>query len=268
MRLREDAHQLPLPVPRRPSALASDQGPCGGSHGLGAWALALVVGLAGFSVAGCARRPQVNQPPPVTEPVERPASGPGPPGLVAFLVDERPSGGAAWLVWEATEADSVVIDNGIGEVLPEGRLQLPPTTPVTYRVVAGGPGGFTEREVRIEPGRPGHQGFLPSVEPVYFRFDSRELEEAARRLLDQNIAWLTLPENLSVSVLVKGYNDPGGTDEYGHALGDVRASVVRNYMIDQGMPGDRIEAVSTGEEPARSGEKSDSRGRVELQVSR
>ena len=238
------------------------------SYRLGLWIATLMMILAWLFPSGCIRRARTGKPPPVSEPVEHSAVRSSRPDLIVFLVDERAGGGRVWLVWEATEVDSVVIDNGIGEVLPSGRIQLSPTISVTYRVSARGPGGQTEREVRVEPDNSVEQKFSGSVEPTYFRLGSFELDEHGLSILDGNIAWLILPRNRSVTILVKGYSDPRGTNQYGHALADARASVIRKHMIERGISPDRIQAVSMGEEPDQGEHKGESRGRAEFLVSR
>ena len=238
------------------------------SYRLGLWISTLMMILAGLFPVGCTRRARTGKPPPVTEPVEHLAVRSSRPDLVVFLVDERAGGGRVWMVWEATEADSVVIDNGIGEVLPSGRIQLSPTISVTYRVSARGPGGQTEHEVRVESDHSVDQKFSRSMEPVYFRFGSLKLDEHGLSILDENIAWLILPRNRSVTILVKGYSDPRSTNQYGHALADARGLVIRKYMIERGISPDRIQAVSMGEEPDQDEHKGESRDRAEFLVSR
>ena len=188
--------------------------------------------------------------------------------------DER-SGGSVWLVWKSDNADSVVIDNGIGGVLLQGRIQLPPAARATYIVTAHGPGGSTSREVRASKGVRARsdssvtvpeahsleKDFLLQVKTVYFELDGRRLGDEARRVLDESIAWLTRPENHSVRFTVEGYSDPVGSEEFGHTLGQFRASLVRVYMIERGIGAGRILAVSLGEEESLVGQEKRSPGK-------
>lgn len=78
------------------------------------WISTWMMILAELFPVGGTRRARTGNPLPVTEPVERPAVRSSQLDLVVFLVEKKASGGRVWLVWESTEADSVVTDNGIG----------------------------------------------------------------------------------------------------------------------------------------------------------
>jgi peptidoglycan-associated lipoprotein len=56
------------------------------------------------------------------------------------------------------------------------------------------------------------------------------------------------------SLIVAGFTDDRGTEEYNRGLGERRALAVRQALINAGMPAGRIQTVSFGEEmPADSG---------------
>jgi peptidoglycan-associated lipoprotein len=83
------------------------------------------------------------------------------------------------------------------------------------------------------------------VETVYFAFDSSELSEAARRTLQANAHWLN---GNDVNVVVEGHCDERGTIEYNLALGERRASSVRDYLTSLGLDRVRMRIVTYGEE--------------------
>ena len=223
-----------------------------------ALSLVLLVSL----VSGCKKRTAATAPPLVTGPQEAPVRASNPPTLEASLGGGKGSGGSIWLVWKSDNADSVVIDNGIGDVLLQGRIQLPPHVQTTYTVTAHGPGGSTSRKVRVHNEVQARtdssvtgpkacsleEEFSLQVKTVYFELDRPRLGDKARRVLDESIAWLTRSENDSIRFTVEGYSDPVGSEEFGHAVGDVRASLVRAYMIERGIDEGRILAVSLGGE--------------------
>lgn len=220
--------------------------------------MVLLVSLA----PGCKKRASVAVPTVANEPEKAADRVSNLPDLEAFSMADKVAEGRMWLVWKADNANSVVIDNGIGDVLLQGRIQLPPAAHAIYTVTAHGAGGSTSREVRVDsevPGRPdsivpGQKArslegeFSLQVEPVYFELDSHLLAGEARRVLDASIAWLTRPENHSIHFAVEGYSDPVRSEEFGHALGDIRALLVRAYMIERGVDEGRILVVSLGEE--------------------
>lgn len=81
---------------------------------------------------------------------------------------------------------------------------------------------------------------------IHFAFDSAALSSEAKELLKQKAQWLK--QNANVTVTIEGHCDERGTTEYNLALGERRASAVKNYMQDLGIGGFRLDTVSYGEE--------------------
>ena len=52
----------------------------------------------------------------------------------------------------------------------------------------------------------------------------------------------------NVTVTVEGHTDERGTREYNLALGERRASSVKNYLVTQGVDPRRVIAISYGKE--------------------
>jgi peptidoglycan-associated lipoprotein len=66
-------------------------------------------------------------------------------------------------------------------------------------------------------------------------------------------------EHPDVRVRIAGHADERGTREYNLALGDRRATAVRNYLASIGVPGQRLDTVSYGKErPAVVGSSEES----------
>ena len=92
---------------------------------------------------------------------------------------------------------------------------------------------------------------------VYFGFDSAELTGDAQTTLDRQAAFLNV--NPALVVIVEGHADERGTREYNLALGDRRATAVRDYLLAKGLNAARIRTVSYGKErPAVSGSNEES----------
>lgn len=81
---------------------------------------------------------------------------------------------------------------------------------------------------------------------VYFTFDSYALDSAAQSTLDQQAAILL--RNAAVSVVVEGHCDDRGTREYNLALGERRATAVKDYLVAYGVTPGRIRVISYGKE--------------------
>ena len=91
---------------------------------------------------------------------------------------------------------------------------------------------------------------------VYFGFDSADLSGKAQATLDRQAAFLNV--NPALVVIVEGHADERGTREYNLALGDRRATAVRDYLLAKGLNSARIRTVSYGKErPAVSGSNED-----------
>lgn len=81
---------------------------------------------------------------------------------------------------------------------------------------------------------------------VFFGFDKSDLTSEARATLDRQVAWLK--KYPSVSVAVEGHCDERGTREYNLALGERRATAVKNYIIAEGVSASRVKTISYGKE--------------------
>lgn len=93
----------------------------------------------------------------------------------------------------------------------------------------------------------------PSFDPLYFTFNSDQLEEASRARLIDAADWLN--KNKQVRVTITGHCDDRGTAEYNLALGDRRARAARDHLTRLGVSSERIHVVSYGSErPALVGQ--------------
>jgi len=82
--------------------------------------------------------------------------------------------------------------------------------------------------------------------PVFFAFDSQEIDDAMRATLDANADVLRRYPNWVVTI--EGHCDERGTAEYNLALGERRALAARAYLVQVGVSGDRLRTVSYGKE--------------------
>lgn len=127
---------------------------------------------------------------------------------------------------------------------------LPTDTGVT-RSGSGG-GGYGTGGVQ-QQGLAGGQGpakvaqeLVRVGDTVYFTFDSYALDSAAQSTLDQQAAILL--RNTAVSVVIEGHCDDRGTREYNLALGERRATAVKDYLVAYGVTPGRIRVISYGKE--------------------
>lgn len=86
-----------------------------------------------------------------------------------------------------------------------------------------------------------------------FGFDKYNLRPEAITTLNDLSAKLS-QSNLQ-SVRVEGNTDFMGSDKYNQALSERRANTVANYLVQQGVPADRVSAVGLGESQAKMTEQ-------------
>ena len=88
--------------------------------------------------------------------------------------------------------------------------------------------------------------------PVYFGFDSTVVPQGELGKIDAVTQHLTAKTDRVV--VVEGNCDERGSSEYNMSLGENRAIIIRNYLVQSGIAADRIQTRSYGaEKPAVDG---------------
>ena len=85
-----------------------------------------------------------------------------------------------------------------------------------------------------------------TFEDVHFDFDRYTLRPEATRVLDEAIA--AMRETATLRLTIEGHTCNIGTAEYNLALGDRRATAVKDYLVSRGVSADRLQTISYGEE--------------------
>ena len=81
---------------------------------------------------------------------------------------------------------------------------------------------------------------------VLFGFDRYDLSQEARETLEKQSTWLKRYPNGAITI--SGHADERGTREYNLALGERRATAVKNYLVALGVEPSRINTISYGKE--------------------
>ena len=81
---------------------------------------------------------------------------------------------------------------------------------------------------------------------VYFELDESSLKDAGKAALSTNATWLKRWATTKINI--EGHCDERGTAEYNLGLGERRANAVKSYLVELGVPADRIVIVSKGKE--------------------
>ena len=90
---------------------------------------------------------------------------------------------------------------------------------------------------------------------VFFDLDNAAIKDSDKAALSTNATWLKRWANTKISI--EGHCDERGTAEYNLALGERRANAVKAYLVELGVPGDRLVVVSKGKESPFCTEKND-----------
>src|ERR1043166_9202525 len=86
---------------------------------------------------------------------------------------------------------------------------------------------------------------MPLAE-VHFAYDMSTIKDDQRPILQKNADYMR--RWTSIRVTVEGHADMRGTSEYNLALGERRATAVKEYLVGLGIAGDRLVVVSKGKE--------------------
>jgi peptidoglycan-associated lipoprotein len=227
--------------------------------------------LLGFTLfiaaTGCKKKVAPAPPPP--PPKEVPTPPPPPKVSIAQFVAEPSTierGQSATLRWEISNATDISINQSVGAVQARGSRQVFPSNSTTYTLTAKGPGGTDSRSATVNvtvppPPPPPPPPPTPPVKTIIervstevqdalFDYDKSDIREDARAALTRNSDALKaifrdLPEG---AVVIEGHCDERGSAEYNLGLGDRRASAAKDFLVQLGVPADRLKTISYGKE--------------------
>jgi peptidoglycan-associated lipoprotein len=169
---------------------------------------------------------------------------------------------------------SVAIDQTIGTVQNTGNRRVFPNDSTTYTLTASGPGGTSTASATISvtvppppPPPPApvvketiEQALNRRVQDVYYDYDQSDVRADAREVLTRNAAALKtiLADFPNAAIVVEGHCDERGSAEYNLGLGDRRASSAKEFLVQLGVPADRLRTISYGKERPQCTEGSES----------
>jgi len=170
------------------------------------------------------------------------------------------AGDQVQLAWRTTNATSVSID-GIGDVPTSGVKSVSPAASTTYHLVARGDGGSADASARVTVNAPPVvqvpvstapteeqmlAEFRANVHDAFFDYDKYDIRPDAQAVLSRDASYLVAHTNFNI--LIGGYCDERGSNEYNLALGQKRADAAKNALVNAGVAAGRIRVISYGKE--------------------
>ncbi len=253
-----------------------------------AGALALALCLS-FFAAGCKKKVGVPPPPPAAKAVETPKAVPVARPIVKFFTAEPSTierGQASSLRWEVTGAETASINQGLGVIgtaaaggatpaVISGNRSVFPSNTTTYTLTASNSGGTVSEAVTVNVTAPPPvvaptatpapratfgEVIAREIQDAFFDFDKSDVREDARNTLTQNSDKLktVFRDYPNGTVTVEGHADERGSAEYNLGLGDRRAIGARDFLIQLGVPADRLRTLSYGKERPQCTDNSES----------
>jgi peptidoglycan-associated lipoprotein len=205
-----------------------------------------------LAVAGCKKK----EAPPLPAETAPPASAPAPTAQITATPTVISAGDQVVLSWRTTDATTVSID-GIGNVPTSGVKTVTPNTSTSYHLTATGAGGTADATARVTVNSPPvvsvpsntmseEDEFKANVQDAFFDYDTYDIRNDAASVLAKDASFLV--SHPDIKVVIGGYCDERGSDEYNLALGQNRADAAKNALVTAGVAANRIRVVSYGKE--------------------
>jgi peptidoglycan-associated lipoprotein len=206
------------------------------------------------AVSGCGKKKTSTLPPAdETAPTE---NGGAPTAQLTATPTVISAGDQVQLRWATTNATSISID-GIGDVPSVGVKTVTPSESTTYHLVARGGNLTADASASVTVNSPpaisvpsssmsAEEEFNARVQPVFFDYDTYDIRGDAQAVLAKNADYLNSHPN--IKVVIGGYCDERGSDEYNLVLGQNRAEAAKTALVTAGIAADRIRVISYGKE--------------------
>jgi peptidoglycan-associated lipoprotein len=206
-----------------------------------------------FAVAGCKKK---SAPVPLPSETAPPASVPAPTAQITATPTVISAGDQVVLSWRTTDASTVAID-GIGDVPTSGVKTVTPSASTSYHLVATGAGGTADATARVTVNSPPavvvpsntmseEDEFKSQVQDAFFDYDTYDIRSDAQGVLAKDASFLV--SHPDIKVVIGGYCDERGSNEYNLALGQNRADAAKNALVQAGVAANRLRVVSYGKE--------------------
>jgi peptidoglycan-associated lipoprotein len=203
-----------------------------------------------MAIAGCKKK---IPPAPVAT---APPATPAPTATITATPSSITAGDQVVLTWNTTNATSASID-GLGDVSTSGSKTVTPSASTSYHLIARGSGANADATAHVTVNAPqptakaanplsAEDEFKANVQDIFFDYDAYSIRSDAHSILSKDASYLA--SHPDVKIVIGGYCDERGSDEYNLALGQNRANSAEKALIDSGVASNRIRVISYGKE--------------------
>jgi peptidoglycan-associated lipoprotein len=223
----------------------------------------VLAAVAVVALSACGKKKVAQSPPPPPPPPTATAEKPA----INFFNAEPSTidkGQGSSLRWSVTNATNLTIDQGIGQVSPNGRRTVYPADTTTYTLSASNSQGESTTAtvtvtINTPPATPAPVPAPPQsaaemlagqVKDVYFDYDKDDVRDDQQTVLQADATALKqiFAAHPEFTVVLEGNCDERGSAEYNLGLGDRRSSKVKEALVGMGVPGDKLRTISYGKE--------------------
>jgi peptidoglycan-associated lipoprotein len=227
--------------------------------------------------AGCGKKHPIAPTPATPAPMEgsrndpEATAKPVAPSIAEFVAEPGSilRGQASTLKWSVSNASEITVEPAIGALSASGTRGVYPSATTVYTLRATGPGGTVTAAATVKVGEldiappptsdsnKSREGTLTfsqrlerEVKDAYFDYDHNDLRaDAVQALTEDAVALKAIFRDFPMAaVAVEGHSDERGSAEYNLGLGDRRAQSAQQFLIQQGIPADRLRLISYGKE--------------------
>jgi peptidoglycan-associated lipoprotein len=213
------------------------------------WILTFVLSFVLALVIGCGKK--VEKQPPTPPPAPKP-----PTATLSANPTSIQRGQSATLTWSTDNATDVTVEGN--KVDASGSQTVSPTNTTTYHLSAKGAGGTQDATATVNvtappaptpaptPSVSDETRFNQLVSDIYFDYDKADLRPEAQQMLGQ--AAEIVKAHPEWRIQIEGNCDERGSGMYNLALGERRADVARQALVQGGVGTVQLKAISYGKE--------------------
>jgi OOP family OmpA-OmpF porin len=155
-------------------------------------------------------------------------------------------GQCATLTWSSTNASTVSIDQGVGQVDPSGSKEVCPLSSTQFTITAAGEHGSKEASTTVEVTELA-AAVVIFPEAALFESGKSALKPEGKQKIEEYREQAKDQLSSADHVMITGYTDNVGGTDSNSALSQQRAAAVRDHLISLGADPQKFQISGAGE---------------------